>query len=132
MIKRHPELLQLDAALLANRVLQLRLLLPRTNISALIWQRPSLLLLEDAASAVPHALAQMRKLMPGIDFEARLHEPSTAYWSFVSLLPDARMRAPAFTAEVGATAIALAAAPRAGDAAPPPADQQLGASSQPQ
>jgi hypothetical protein len=42
--------------------------------------------LQDLPSTLGAALSKLRALMPGIPVEARLHEGSTVWWSFVSLL----------------------------------------------
>ncbi len=81
----------MDGPELAARVLQLKMLLPHSNVADLIYQRPSLLLLsrESAAAAIKPAILKLEALMPGIPIQRKLHEGGTVFWSFASLLPDA-------------------------------------------
>ncbi len=70
----------MDPAMLARRVLALKLLLPRADVSGLIYQKPRLLLISDMEGVLRPALAKLHALMPGIDVEARLHEGGSVFW----------------------------------------------------
>ncbi|KAF8057865.1 hypothetical protein HT031_005811 [Scenedesmus sp. PABB004] len=88
MVRRAPALLSLPPGAVAARVLGLKLALPASNLGELLFQRPSLLLLDDAPAAVSAALARLTPLMPGIPVAAKLHEGGTVFWSFVSVLSE--------------------------------------------
>lgn len=92
MLKRHPGLLQLQPSEVAQRVLQLKLLMPTADISQLLYQKPTLLLLDDLPGVVGAALAKLHALMPGIPVESKLHEGGTVFWSFSSLIQDKAAR----------------------------------------
>jgi hypothetical protein len=56
MLKRHPGLLAVPPAALAVRALQLKLLLPAADVADLIYQKPTLLLMEDLVEQVRRAV----------------------------------------------------------------------------
>lgn len=86
--RRRPELSRLPPALVAQRVVILKDLLPGCNLPDLLMLAPSLLLLDDLDATVGHAIRQLRALMPGIPVESKLHLGGTVYWSFFGLLPS--------------------------------------------
>lgn len=86
MIKRHPQILELPPYEVANRVLQLKMVLPEANIADVLYQKPTLVLLDDIPGTLEPALKKLRALMPGIPVERKLHEGGTVWWSFTSLL----------------------------------------------
>lgn len=92
ILKRCPDLLLLEPYQVASKVLQLKLLLPESNIGELLYQKPNLLLMRDLRGSLEPALKKLRALMPGIPVERKLHEGGTVWWSFASLLEN-------FTAE---------------------------------
>ena len=67
-------------------MLQLKMLLPESNIGELLYQKPNLLLMRDLRGSLEPALKKLRALMPGIPVERKLHEGGTVWWSFASLL----------------------------------------------
>jgi hypothetical protein len=75
----------------ASKVLQLKMLLPESNIGELLYQKPSLLLMADLKGSLVPALNKLRALMPGIPVERKLHEGGTVWWSFASLLDSFRV-----------------------------------------
>jgi hypothetical protein len=70
----------------ACRVLQLKLLMPAANIPELLYQKPSLLLLQDIPGTITPALAKLAAIMPGIPVVRKLHEGTNAFCNFCSLL----------------------------------------------
>jgi hypothetical protein len=70
----------------ARRVLQLKLLMPEANIPELLYQKPSLLLLQDIPGTITPALAKLAAIMPGIPVVKKLHEGTNAFCNFCSLL----------------------------------------------
>lgn len=86
ILKRCPDLLQLDPSEMAAKVLQLKMLLPQSNVGELLYQKPGFLLMEDLEGTLRPALKKLRALMPGIPIEKKLHEGGTVWWSFSSLL----------------------------------------------
>jgi hypothetical protein len=67
-------------------VLQLKLLMPPANVAELVYQKPTLLMLDDIPAVLGPALNKLHMLMPGIPVEKKLHEGGTVFWSFASLL----------------------------------------------
>eukprot|EP00882_Tetradesmus_deserticola_P005714 GHRQ01006016.1.p1 GENE.GHRQ01006016.1~~GHRQ01006016.1.p1 ORF type:complete len:242 (+),score=108.98 GHRQ01006016.1:196-921(+) len=86
MLKRQPGLLRLSPAEAACRVLQLKLLMPEANVPELLYQKPSLLLLQDIPGTISPALAKLTAIMPGIPVVRKLHEGTNAFCNFCSLL----------------------------------------------
>lgn len=83
----------------AGKVLQLKMLMPTANIADLLYQKPTLLLLDDIPGTLGPALNKLHALMPGIPVDKKLHEGGTVFWSFVSLLEASSRQAASASAE---------------------------------
>eukprot|EP00775_Hariotina_reticulata_P014596 gene14596-14727_t len=89
MLKRHPNLLLLSPCQVASKVLQLKLLMPPANIAELLYQKPTLLMLDDIPAVLGPALNKLHMLMPGIPVEKKLHEGGTVFCFNQPFMPEA-------------------------------------------
>ncbi|KAK9829575.1 hypothetical protein WJX72_006573 [[Myrmecia] bisecta] len=88
-IRKQPELLLLPLSVVAERMLELKVLLPAADLSAILLRRPDLLLCKDIPNTLGRAVRQMRAFMPA-SFERRLHTQDNLWHSFESVLPPVR------------------------------------------
>lgn len=85
--RRQPLLLDLPPSIVAARLVQLKTMLPKADVAAIVIQKPSILLIRDIPGVLGGALQKLKALMPGIPVEDKLHHFGNAWWSFVSLIP---------------------------------------------
>eukprot|EP00892_Ulva_mutabilis_P002750 jgi/Ulvmu1/12476/UM009_0128.1 len=86
MLKMKPEILQLTESDLIMRIMALRKVLRRADLSTILRRKPGYLIDSSVDRRIEHALAVMAKLMPHVDVEVGLREQDQLWWTFQSLV----------------------------------------------
>eukprot|EP00884_Botryococcus_braunii_P007034 jgi/Botrbrau1/16331/Bobra.0066s0097.2 len=89
-VRQSPGVMLVPPGVLAQRLVELRLLLPGIDLHALLRLGPWLLLEEDLGERVEPALTQLQALMPGLRVVDKLAEGAGLWWSFADLVRSGR------------------------------------------
>ena len=82
----------LEPHILAQRLMELKTVVPQANIMRLVHLGPWLLLLDNIEEHVRPALRQMDKMMPGFQVASKLDEGSGVWWSFADFMRSVPQR----------------------------------------